>query len=80
MRKLNFISGNKVTLLHCGADYFSKMLSEIDLATQEIYLETYIFANDKTSAQVQLALSRAAARGVRVRVHRFFCPDDRHWI
>jgi cardiolipin synthase len=68
MRKLNFISGNKISLLHCGADYFSKMLSEIDQATQEIYLETYIFANDKTSAQVQMALGRAAARGVKVRV------------
>ena len=68
MRKLNFISGNKVTLLHCGADYFSKILSEIDLATHEIYLETYIFANDKTSALVKAALNRAAARGVKVRV------------
>lgn len=68
MRKLNFVSGNKVTLLHCGADYFSRMLSEIDQATQEIYLETYIFSNDQTSAQVQMALSRAAARGVKVRV------------
>ena len=68
MRKLNFISGNQVTLLHCGADYFSKILAEIDLATQEIYLETYIFANDKTAVQVRLALCRAAARGVKVRV------------
>lgn len=68
MRKLNFISGNKISLLHCGADYFSKMLSEIDQATQEIYLETYIFSNDKTSALVQAALSRAAGRGVKVRV------------
>ena len=68
MRKLNFISGNQVTLLHCGADYFSKILAEIELATQEIYLETYIFANDKTAVQVRLALCRAAARGVKVRV------------
>lgn len=68
MRKLNFISGNKITLLHCGADYFSKILLEIDSAVHEIYLETYIFANDKTSAQVQMALCRAAERGVEVRV------------
>lgn len=68
MRKLNFISGNKVTLLHCGADYFSKMLSEIDQAEQEIYLETYIFADDQTTAKIQLALITAAARGVQVRV------------
>ncbi len=68
MRKLNFISGNKVTLLHCGADYFSKMLSEIDQASQEIYLETYIFADDETTQKIQFALNQAAARGVQVRV------------
>jgi cardiolipin synthase A/B len=68
MRKLNFIPGNDITLLHCGADYFSTLLSEIDQATQEIYLETYIFANDATAAKVQAALIRAAARGVQVRV------------
>ncbi|MES2049630.1 MAG: cardiolipin synthase ClsB [Pseudomonadota bacterium] len=68
MRKLNFISGNKVTLLHCGADYFSRILSEIEHATQEIYLETYIFADDETTKKIQFALSQAAARGVQVRV------------
>ena len=68
MRKLNFISGNDIALLHCGADYFSRMLSEIDQATQEIYLETYIFADDATSARVQAALCQAAGRGVQVRV------------
>lgn len=68
MRRLNFIPGNHVALLHCGADYFSKMLSEITQATQEIYLETYIFADDATSLKVQTALSEAAARGVQVRV------------
>ncbi|MDO9193934.1 MAG: phospholipase D-like domain-containing protein [Undibacterium sp.] len=68
MRKLNFIPGNDIALLHCGADFFSKMLSEIDQATQEIYLETYIFADDATSSKVQVALCRAAARGVQVRV------------
>lgn len=68
MRKLNFISGNDIALLHCGADYFSRMLSEIEQATQEIYLETYIFADDATSAKVQAALCQAASRGVQVRV------------
>lgn len=68
MRKLNFTSGNEIALLHCGADFFSIMLSEIDLATQEIFLETYIFSDDKTSSAVQTALCRAAARGVRVSV------------
>ena len=68
MRKLNFVPGNKVSLLHCGADYFSKMLAEIDLAAQEIYLETYIFGNDGTSTQIKMALCRAAERGVKVRV------------
>ena len=68
MRRLNFIAGNEVRLLYCGTDFFSALLAEIDQATTEIYLETYIFANDATSAQVQAALISAAARGVQVRV------------
>lgn len=55
-------------LLYCGAEYFSTLLQEIDLARQEIYLETYIFASDDTGKQVQHALVRAVARGVKVRV------------
>ncbi|QJQ06954.1 cardiolipin synthase B [Undibacterium piscinae] len=68
MRKLNFISGNEVRLLHCGSDYFVSLLQEILQARTEIYLETYIFSDDAISLQVQGALIAAAARGVQVRI------------
>ncbi len=68
MTKLNFISSNEVHLLHCGAEYFAALLTEIQGATEEIYLETYIFAGDATSATVQSGLIAAAARGVKVNV------------
>lgn len=68
MSKLNFIAGNQVRLLHCGADYFSALLIEIQGAMEEIYLETYIFSDDDTSAKVQAALIQAAERGVKVSV------------
>lgn len=68
MRKLNFIAGNEVGLLYCGEEFFSALLREIASASTEIYLETYIFGSDSTSAKVQAALIAAAARGVQVRV------------
>ncbi len=68
MRKLNFIAGNEVGLLYCGEEFFSALLNEIASASTEIYLETYIFGNDSTSAKVQAALIAAVARGVQVRV------------
>ncbi|MES2104127.1 MAG: cardiolipin synthase ClsB [Pseudomonadota bacterium] len=68
MRKLNFVGGNDVQLLYCGAEYFSALASDIDQAQQEVYLETYIFSSDPTGLQVQAALERAAQRGVKVKV------------
>lgn len=68
MRRLNFIPGNEVRLLHCGSDYFASLLEEIAQASSEIYLETYIFSDDAISMQVQGALMDAAARGVQVRI------------
>jgi cardiolipin synthase len=79
MRKLNFTSNNYITLLHCGEDFFSTMLSEIDSAAQEIFLETYIFSDDKTASLVQAALCRAAARGVRVCVIVDWVGSGRAW-
>lgn len=68
MRKLNFVGGNDVRLLHCGAEYFSTLIADIDQAQRDVYLETYIFSSDPTGLQVQAALERAARRGVTVRV------------
>ncbi len=62
------LAGNALTLLENGQAYFPALLTEIDAACREIFLETYIFENDATGRQVAAALARAAARGVRVRL------------
>lgn len=64
MRPVIFSANNHVTLLHCGAEFFPALITAIDAARVEIYLETYIFAADQTGDQVKEALKRAAARGV----------------
>ena len=63
-----FLPGNRITLLNSGIEYFPALLSAIEAARSEIYLETYIFADDEIGHQVAAALSRAAARGVQVNV------------
>lgn len=60
----DYIGGNRLTLLKNGADYFPALVAAIDAAKEEVFLETYIFANDETGAQVADALMRAAGRGV----------------
>lgn len=68
MRHVNLSSGNDITLLHCGAEYFPAMIAAFDAARYEIWLETYIFAADATANRVRDALIDAARRGVEVRV------------
>jgi cardiolipin synthase A/B len=63
-----FLPGNRITLLRDGAQYFPALVQAIDGAEREIWLETYIFADDATGRLVAASLSRAALRGVRVRV------------
>lgn len=62
----DFVEGNHVTLLHSGAEYFPMLESAINLAMQEIHLETYIFQYDATGSRIAEALKRAAQRGVAV--------------
>jgi len=68
MRPLTFTAGNHITLLNSGAEFFPALIAAIDAARIEIYLETYIFAADKTADAVKDALKRAAARGITVNV------------
>ena len=68
MPRINYQTGNQLQLLHTGEMFFPALLKAIDHATTEIYLETYIFANDQSSQEIEAALGRAAARGVRVYV------------
>ena len=62
------LSGNQVDLLESGTSYFPALAAAIDAAQSDIDLQTYIFANDATGVMIAAALSRAAQRGVQVRV------------
>lgn len=66
--KTEFLDGNRIRLLETGAAYFPALLDAIEGARLEIYLESYIFADDHTGHAVATALERAARRGVAVRV------------
>lgn len=63
-----FFPGNRVTLLNSGREYFPALLAAFAAAEREIYLESYIFANDTVGSLVAQALVQASTRGVRVRV------------
>ena len=65
---IRFTDGNDVRLLSAGTEYFPALESAIDAAREEIYLETYIFADDAAGQRIAAALSRAARRGVTTRV------------
>lgn len=65
---VRFVDGNSLRLLENGAGLFPSLIEEIDRCRLEIYLETYIFADDDSGRLVAAALSRAAARGATVRV------------
>jgi cardiolipin synthase len=59
-----FVDGNRLALLRNGEQYFPALVAAIDAAREEVFLETYIFADDETGSLVADALARAAARGV----------------
>lgn len=64
----DYIAGNELTLLKNGLQYFPALIAALELARHEVFLETYIFADDETGQKVAAALARAAARGVKVHV------------
>lgn len=63
---LEYVPGNRLTLLKNGQQYFPALIDAIDNARREVFVETYIFADDETGSLVASALARAAARGVDV--------------
>ena len=63
-----FTTGNRIELLRNGAEFFPALTRAIDAAALEVWLETYIFADDASGRAVAAALVRAAQRGVTVRV------------
>ena len=63
-----FTPGNRIGLLRSGREYFPALISAIESAETEVWLECYIFADDPAGRMVADALVRAAERGVEVRV------------
>jgi cardiolipin synthase len=63
-----WVSGNQVDLLESGTAYFPALRMAIDAARHEIYMQTYIYADDATGRDIMRALMAAAQRGVSVRV------------
>jgi len=61
---VQYVGGNRLTLLRNGEQYFPALVQAIDAAREEVFLESYIFADDETGSLVIDALARAAARGV----------------
>ena len=68
MSQVHQVAENQLVLLKNGTAYFPRLCADIDAAQHSVYLETYIFAPDKTGRMVVDALLRAAERGVVVRV------------
>lgn len=63
-----FCTGNAVTPLVNGDQAYPPMLAAIDNAKRSVALSTYILKGDKAGTEFLHALSRAAKRGVSVRV------------
>lgn len=63
---MQYVGGNRLTLLRNGEQYFPALIAALDVARTEVFLESYIFADDETGSLVSDALARAAARGVAV--------------
>jgi len=63
---MRYVEGNRLTLLRNGEQYFPALVAAIDAAREQVFLETYIFADDQTGSLVADALARAATRGASV--------------
>jgi cardiolipin synthase len=60
--------GDRIEVFHQGARAFASVQEAIEGAREEVLLETYILKDDATGLGLLGVLSRAVARGVKVRV------------
>lgn len=61
-----YTTGNKISVIRGGKDYFDLLLQLISKAIDTIHLQVYIFDDDETGGLIANALKAAAARGVAV--------------
>ncbi len=64
----SFSAGNRLELIPEGEEFFQKLGDAIDAAQRHVHLEFFIWKNDTVGRQLAEALTRAAARGVEVRL------------
>jgi cardiolipin synthase len=60
------IAGNRLRLLTSGPERLDTLIALIDAAQSTLRIIYYIYVDDRAGAAVRAALTRAAARGVRV--------------
>jgi len=65
---MELVDRDRLQLLRSGAEFFPALEAAIAAARHEIYLETYIFADDAAGRRIARALAEAAAQGVRTHV------------
>ena len=63
-----FTQGNSIELLRSGGEFFPALTAAVDAAQREVWIETYIFADDDVGRAIAGTLVRAAQRGIVVRV------------
>lgn len=66
MAIIHFAERNHIQLLRNGTEYFPALIAAIDTAEYEVYLQTYIYAEDASGRAIAEALKRAVARRVGV--------------
>jgi cardiolipin synthase len=66
--RLQYLVGNRLTLLRSGTEYFPALEAAIGAAERELYLEAYIYRDDATGQRITAALCEAGRRGVQVHV------------
>jgi cardiolipin synthase len=65
---MELVDGNRLQLLRTGAEFFPALEAAIAAARHEVYLESYIFADDAAGRRLARALAEAAGQGVRTHV------------
>lgn len=59
-------SGNRITLLKNGTEFFPVLAASIEAAQREVHIQTYIYELDDTGLMIGEKLKAAATRGVMV--------------
>ncbi len=74
---MRFTTGNHISLLRSGTEYFPALTQAINHAKHSVYLQTYIYEMDSTGMAIGNVLKHAAMRGVSVNVllDGFGCKD-----